>query len=817
VPYRHTFVRLRARAADDILSTVRRWIVFCFLAFALCAPAGAQSLQGLVIDPVGLPLPGVHLTLIRDEHAIAVAASTGDGTFEFSTIGPDDLIEAALYGFETTRVRATGVLRIVLPLARAAARSEVTAPLLADAGATSERLGGTLTAATARGLPSSRQKIIESLPLLPSVMRGPDGLLRIDGTRPHEAALWIDGFDVTDPVTGSSTIDLPLEVIKGASVLRDPMAATFGGTLGAIVSIDTVGGGDSFSAGVQEFVPEPRLSGDGFGHIEGFFPRIYAGGRVRAVRYFAAHEFDLERVVVPGVTSRAGSPTTGHLANTSFARIDIGISPRHTMTVEGFEAPSRTAHAGLSPLRDAAAAPLIRSADAFAGVIDRLVVGARDVLTLRFAATRHRTAFRSAGTQPARLTPAGWRDNTAGSLDRSASRQSIAVSWDRAGIQWLGRHGLDVTGEMQRRSMDARVEQQSLRIEDAAGQVVRLIEFAPSEGFARRDAAGDLLVRDAWDVNHRVQLDIGARIDWYNRQAVASPRLGIRAALDQSGATVLKAGFGRFVGRVPLGALAFDAFPARRDTSFGASTAIVESVQTRELALTPMQLPRADTAMIEVDRHIEPGLDLQFEARRRIGSRLPTVNVPSAGGVVTLASTGGSAYREVAVAARQLWGDTAQAFVSYVHSMNRTELNDYGSLFANMMAPQLEPGLRTRSGDDVPNRIVAWGTAPLPSRIVIAPAIEWRTGFPYASVDSFRRYAGAPNTGRFPAFMALDVLAYRTFDIHHRLVDLGAQIFNVTRHFNPRDVRPVNTTPYVDRFTNSVGVTVDGYMMVRWD
>jgi hypothetical protein len=37
--------------------------------------------------------------------------------------------------------------------------------------------------------------------LLPSVMRGPDGLLRIDGTRPHEGALSVDGFDVTDPAT----------------------------------------------------------------------------------------------------------------------------------------------------------------------------------------------------------------------------------------------------------------------------------------------------------------------------------------------------------------------------------------------------------------------------------------------------------------------------------------------------------------------------------------------------------------------------------------------------------------------------------------
>ena len=96
-------------------------------------------------------------------------------------------------------------------------------------------------------------------------------MLHLDGTRPHEAALWIDGFDVTDPVTGTSAIDLPIQAIRGVVLLRDPMNAVIGGTLGALASVETVEGGDTFSAGFEGFVPRPRFKFHGFGKIEAFF------------------------------------------------------------------------------------------------------------------------------------------------------------------------------------------------------------------------------------------------------------------------------------------------------------------------------------------------------------------------------------------------------------------------------------------------------------------------------------------------------------------------------------------------------------------
>ena len=135
--------------------------------------------------------------------------------------------------------RSRARARIVLEVAHATESTTVVASVLTSSGAAMETLGSRMTAQLASRLPEPRPRILQSLPLLPSVVRGTDGLLRIGGTRPHESSLWIDGFDVTDPVTLTSAIDLPNESVKGMAVLREPTAATFSGALGSLASIET--------------------------------------------------------------------------------------------------------------------------------------------------------------------------------------------------------------------------------------------------------------------------------------------------------------------------------------------------------------------------------------------------------------------------------------------------------------------------------------------------------------------------------------------------------------------------------------------------
>ena len=189
----------------------------------------------------------------------------------------------------------------------------------------------------------------------------------------------------------------------------------------------------------------------------------------------------------------------------------------------------------------------------------------------------------------------------------------------------------------------------------------------------------------------------------------------------------------------------------------------------------------------------------------RRSSQLATLRVPSESGLLLVESTGKADYREVQLSLRKTWADDQQAFVSYVWSRGRGEINDFTSLFGFIDAPLLQPGAIARLSTEARNRLLAWGTVNLPGRVVVSPVAEWRSGFPYSVVNNQYVYSEAPNGRVFPSFFAADLVAYKTVTVRRRDADLGIQLFNFTNHRNPRDVYAVTNAPRFGEFVNSVG------------
>src|SRR5258708_28321516 len=156
-------------------------------------------------------------------------------------------------GFETARVQRDSGAKIVLSIGRAQETTTVIAltPTRAPSSPTTSLLGSSLTASNISRLPSARLKARESLPLLPSVVRGPDGLMQLGGARAHETPVLLDGFNVTDPATGNSSMNLPFEAVRGVHALRDPMSGTFGDLLGCLGRISSRRGGRKVALGGQ--------------------------------------------------------------------------------------------------------------------------------------------------------------------------------------------------------------------------------------------------------------------------------------------------------------------------------------------------------------------------------------------------------------------------------------------------------------------------------------------------------------------------------------------------------------------------------------
>lgn len=776
-------------------------------------PAFSQVASGMVVDQTGLPLPGVTLRVFDDGVLVVELTSAPDGTFAIPATGA--FVVASLDGFEETRVTLADATRIVLQLAGTMESTTVTAT--AESSASPAALsGGRLTAATVARLPSSHMHAKESLPLLPSVIRGADGLMQLGGARAYQTPLTLDGFNVTDPATGLSSLNLPLESVLSVDALRDPMAITYGDLLGGMVRMESRGGAQMPAFGVQGFVPRPRFDSPGFGRLEGIFPRAHIAGTLHGsgVQYAVAGEYDYERIPVPHVTDTTGRDLIEE-SGILFARLDAPLNPRTTLTLEGFSFPADTRYFGLGPRRSRDATVTLASSDLFAGAVLRHISTNGSLLTFRVGAYGRDSASRPNGIGPAVLSSTGWSGNWFSTWSRTSSRLSSTLSWERT-ISLGGRaHEWSASVDVSALRMRGNITNSETRVFSSSGGLVRRVTFDGTAPLSAHDTTAALAVRDVWHFNGRLQIDGGLRVDTATlTPAVASARVGLRFNVDEAGRTVVKAGAGRFVGVVPLVAASFAGYPSRTDAWFDETSGESVKTLTFSTVASPLQRPRARTLMVDLEHELLPGLDLQFVETHRQSSALPTIDVPASGGPLTVRSSGTSAYTETQISGRRVFTHDQQLFVSYVRSTAVGELNEVAT--QTMEMPLLEPGGRARTSNDARHRVLTWGTVDLPARVVISPAIEWHSGFTYSQRSSRYTYVGTPNSRTFPAFFSLDLVTYKTVTVHGYTADVGVQVFNATNHWNPRDVFPVVGEPDFGHFANSVGRIVRGYMLVKW-
>jgi hypothetical protein len=77
------------------------------------------------------------------------------------------------------------------------------------------------------------------LPLIPGVVRGPDGLINLKGARSSQAGALVNSASVVDPVTGNPAMSLPIDVVESVTVIADPYDPEYGRFAGAVSKTET--------------------------------------------------------------------------------------------------------------------------------------------------------------------------------------------------------------------------------------------------------------------------------------------------------------------------------------------------------------------------------------------------------------------------------------------------------------------------------------------------------------------------------------------------------------------------------------------------
>jgi hypothetical protein len=115
------------------------------------------------------------------------------------------------------------------------------------------------------------------------------------------------------------------------------------------------------------------------------------------------------------------------------------------------------------------------------------------------------------------------------------------------------------------------------------------------------------------------------------------------------------------------------------------------------------------------------------------------------------------------------------------------------------------PNAYGRQPFDVPNRLLLWGIVHLPYRVTVSPTVEYRDGFPYTIVDEMHAVVGRRNNdARYPRLFTLDMAVTKDVRLTSKQrARVGLQVFNLTGHFNPRDVQNNTGSATYGTFANN--------------
>jgi hypothetical protein len=800
------------------------------LFLSLCGPAlhaggQVQSAQaatsGRVVATITTLEGTVHMSGVEvelrdpDQRTMVIAKTATDGAgrvtfpdvpagrYIITASGPGfvsrDSVVFEVRANETAQVILDAQLAVVLPGVQV--RAETLSPTdSVQPVSTSGLLSGSLFETA----PLEGDDFRSLLPLLPGVVRDPNGRLRIKGGQPTQGALQISAASLIDPSTGDFDLDLPAQSIESVEVLPNPFAAEYGRFSSSVTQIITRGGTNEWNYSFGNFVPRFRgvLRG-----IRGFEPRASVRGPLRKDRVFLAQDLQFRLVGTP-VKSLPGEPEVRLRSFDSFTRVDSVMSARHVLSGALIVFPRDIKHVTMNTFRPEATTPDFTQDGWSLGGVDRLAISSTMVLESTVSARQFEIEVNSGTQGPMAYAP----ETESGGFFNDQERHVRSYQWVQAlsvsRDLWRGQHVFKFGTDLQRSNYTGMSVSRPVEIRRLDGSLAERTEFGrPTE----QDVAGSelaIFAQDRWRLNSRVTFEFGLRVD---RDAVVegmnwSPRAGAALALLPEGRAIVRGGFGKFAQRTPLNVDAFASFEPRTISRFNpdGSPAGDPVTLTNQVDL-PLRTPEAGVGNIELDQRFGRRLLLKVAYLGRRGSHEYVVSPDSAAGALRLASTGSSRYREFETTIRYLGGDRRDLTMSYVSARGLADLNNYDDFYGNFRNPIIRANEYNLISTDVRHRLLLRGMIGLPGTWDFAPVLELRSGFPWSAVNEFQDFVGPRSrAGRLPAVRTLDFSIVRPWQIKKHRFRAGIKVYNLFGAAAYRDIQSNITSPFFGTAYNPV-------------
>ncbi|MGH7783651.1 MAG: TonB-dependent receptor domain-containing protein, partial [Candidatus Binatia bacterium] len=476
----------------------------------------------------------------------------------------------------------------------------------------------------------------------------------------------VNGADVTDPVTGKSAFEIPLEAAATVQVQDNPYSSEFGQFTGGVTNLQTKSGGDKFKVSAARCFPTFRnvLSTK----IDSFRPRLtFSGPLIQKRLYFLqSFEYRLRNDVVPSLAKPTNNITTE--AFNAFSQLDWNVNKSNTLRFNFAIFPSKIRNLNLDTFNPPETSPNYKQRGMLVSVSEQSVFKDASFLSSELSYKTFDVDVFAKSTTPFTIEP----DVNSGGYFADTRRQTARWQWREVyfarPLKHRGDHSIKTGFELFETRVGGTLDYSPISIRRLDSSLSQSINFVSGMPLKFSYVEMDAFVQDRWTLSSRFTLDLGLR---YDRDGVAgrnnvSPRLAFLYSPAKNGRTIIRGGIGIFYDRTSgLAGVTeqdenenpssdvpnFLQMPTRvvTDYDLDGSTVIGNPRQFVPQVTGRLQTPQSLRWSVQVDQGITKELTVRFGYLKRTVKNdllFEPAEIDATHGAVFLNSNGRSRYNE---------------------------------------------------------------------------------------------------------------------------------------------------------------------------
>jgi len=669
----------------------------------------------------------------------------------------------------------------------------------------------------------STHSLRQAMALMPGQVEDPAGGLHFDGGRENQTNYLLDGFNISDPLTGTLKTTVSVEAVSSLDYLSGRYSPEFGQGSAGTLQIKTQTGDDPFRYSVTNFIPGVSTA-QGL-HLGDWTPRLnFSGPIVKGRAWFAdnlAGDYNIGRI--PGLPP--GQNSTSSLQASNMLHTQVNLTPANILYTDFLFNYQRATELGLGALTPPSTTLDERGRTWFIGMKDQIYIARGTLLELGFSQMFTLARLIPFGTGIYVITPNGTQGNNFINSTQHSRRGQFLANLFLPAWHLAGTHNLKMGADVDRLTYSQGISRTGYDLYGVNSNLLRSVTFEGNGFLSRPSLTAASYITDHWQARKNLFLELGAREDWDEilRRLLWSPRASFSYAPRGSATTRISGGFAVLYDPTILQLFTrpLDQYTLTDTFAPNGMLLLPNALSFYTLPNEHLKAPLYQNWSLGLDHqfpwHIRAGLSLH---RKRGGDGFAYVNtlpapVPASPQIAAAYQASFVEQQFTLTSSRHDRYDAAQVIVHqairgrYEWMASYTRSHTYSN---QVLDPSLEQTLLLGPDNtgplpwDAPNRFLSWGYLPTWwQNWALAYLLEERTGFPFSIQHDNGQLIGAPDGHRYPAYFNLNLHLEWRFKLAKYRFAIRGGINNVSDHRNPTVVNNTLESLHFLNFYSSEG------------